>query len=738
MIELRKYQLDLLERAEQSLAPGNARVMMQLPTGAGKTVIAAHMLRNYLADGRKAMWITHRRELAAQTRKMLRSSAGVNVSPQATWERNSPAPHLPNGVVIVMAQTASRRAVEARVWDRYSSDDFLIVDEAHHATARGWERIIRGWPGRVLGMTATPWRLSIKEGFDHLFGDLICGPQVRELQADGFLCDATVVAPPDDELIQGGEIGAIGDYTERGIEQANPPDVMTANALRFWRRQTPNRWTIAYAVSVNHAYNLASVFNDAGVSAKVMLGATPPDERAGIISDFETGKLRVLINVAVATEGFDLPDASCVMIARPTTSLSLYLQMVGRGLRPKPNGGDCVILDLAGNAMKHGLPETYRTWTLSARGAEGDGDAPAIRCEQCYTVSSSASHNCRHCGDPFGKDCGRCGRWRAWKRWSLENACEYAHDAVCDLCHADAHVQARLPVTDDIMELANQDEETDMPNVHSDLDERLSQILRELLEDERERALAPHIAKREELRARISRLEESKNDDVILEAQFQEYLSALPLVQKPATPVQERRIFGEWEANRRAELAALRDELAGLEYQPINENAILGSARDKLLDVLSREADAIDLIPVRRKPEHSIVESLRVQERDGWVPLTELRPKRGQSPLVVRLPSGEEIPVNRWPDVLVESANWLVRESRFSEFDCPFVLGKSSRYFINRIPEHPDGRGFKSKRQMQNGMFILTHYNPTDIVRNSARLLREFGGDPSRFYVKMR
>ena len=88
MIELRKYQLDLLERAEQSIAPGNARVMMQLPTGAGKTVIAAHLLRNYLADGRKAMWITHRRELAAQTRTMLRSSAGVNVSPQASWEIN--------------------------------------------------------------------------------------------------------------------------------------------------------------------------------------------------------------------------------------------------------------------------------------------------------------------------------------------------------------------------------------------------------------------------------------------------------------------------------------------------------------------------------------------------------------------------------------------------------------------------------------------------------------------------
>ena len=488
MIELREYQRDLLERVEQSLAIENARVMMQLPTGAGKTVIAAHFLRDRLADRRKAVWITHRRELASQTRKMLRHSAGVNVAPEASWARGSPAPHLPNGAVIIMAQTASRRAVESRIWDSYGADDFLVVDEAHHATARGWERIIRGWPGRVLGMTATPWRLSLREGFDHLFSDLVCGPQVEELQNRDFLCGATVVVPPDDGLIRGGEIGAIGDYTERGIERANLPDVMTANALRFWQEQTPNRQTIAYAVSVDHARNLAAVFEDAGFAAAVMLGDTPSDERADIIKRFESGDLQVLINVAVATEGFDLPDASCVVIARPTTSLSLYLQMVGRGLRPKPNGGDCVILDLAGNAMTHGLPEDHREWSLSARGVEGDGEAPVVRCERCGAVSPAASHKCKRCGEPFGEVCGRCGRWRAWKRWSLEDSCGYAHDVVCDLCHGDAHVQARLPVTDEMDDLSRLgDAEREMEIHESDLGHSLAEVIRELLEEERQR-----------------------------------------------------------------------------------------------------------------------------------------------------------------------------------------------------------------------------------------------------------
>ena len=737
MIELRKYQKDLLKRAEQSLAPENARVMMQLPTGAGKTVIAAHLLRNYLADGRKAMWITHRRELAAQTRKMLRSSAGVNVSPQASWARNSPAPHLPNGVVIVMAQTAGRRAGQARVWDRYSHEDLLIVDEAHHATARGWERIIRGWHGRVLGMTATPWRLSIKEGFDHLFGDLICGPQVRELQADGFLCDATVVVPPDDELIQGGEIGAIGDYTERGIEQANPPDVMTANALRFWRRQTPNRRTIAYAVSVNHAYNLASVFNDAGVSAKVMLGATPPDERAGIISDFETGKLRVLINVAVATEGFDLPDASCVMIARPTTSLSLYLQMVGRGLRPKPNGGDCVILDLAGNAMKHSLPETYRTWTLSARGAVGDGDAPVIRCEQCYTVSPSASHNCKHCGDPFGKDCGRCGRWRAWKRWSLENACEYAHDAVCDLCHADAHVQARLPVTDEMDDLSRHgDAEREMEIHESELDHSLAEIIRELLEEERLRVDSARIERQSGLRDQIDARERELSDTHTLEYLFEEHLTRLPADLRPRSFPGRSRAYVEWEDSLRENLIAWNRELSDLENRPIDGAAILNSARNKLTFILSREAGDMGLITGETEgPDDSEVPG---PENGDWIPLTKLRPVARQSPRALRLPSGKEISVRHWADILAGAANWLVSEGRFSESDCPFSLGRSTLYFIDKDGRHPDGRAFRTSRPMENGMFINADFSSTQLLNNCARFLREFGGDPSQFHVKMR
>ena len=427
-------------------------VMMQLPTGGGKTVIAAALLSQYLIGQRKAVWLTHRRELAGQTEEILRS-AGLVATRNAGWTPGTKAPVISGGVVILMAQTVGRRTnsgkhrVSEGVWGDYDADDLMIIDEAHHAVARGWERAIRQWPGKVLGMTATPWRLTKREGFDHLFANLICGPQVGELQDEGFLCDSRVLMPGKDYLILGGAIGSNGEYTERGIEEANASgEVMTARAVKFWRRHAADRQSIIYAVSIGHAENLASLLQKEGIPAEAVHSRTDANSRARAINDFADGKLRVLVNVAVATEGFDLPDASCVVLARPTKSLSLYLQMVGRGLRRKGDGGDCLVLDLAGNALEHGLPEEDHTWTLAARGEAGsDRASPSVLCDKCQAVSPAASHNCKSCGASFGKVCPRCGKWQAFRSgWTLED-CPLPHDTVGNCCHLDAHHMANLP-----------------------------------------------------------------------------------------------------------------------------------------------------------------------------------------------------------------------------------------------------------------------------------------------------
>ena len=477
MIELRDYQRDLLGQIQKALKPENARVMMQLPTGGGKTVIAAHLLAGYLVSGRKAVWLTHRRELAGQTGEVLTNAAGLSAQSDRRWDVGEPAPATVGGVMILMAQTVSRRIVKPGVWDQYDGQDLMVIDEAHHATAKGWELAMKYWPGRILGLTATPWRLSKREGFDHLFNRLTCGPQIVELQAESSLCNVQVRIPGPDRLIKGGEIGSTRDFTEPGIERANKdhPAIMTAGVRDFWLKHAHDRQTIVYAVSVKHAENLMNVFNRAGVPAQLILSSTDPAQRAETIVEFKRGDLQVLVNVAVATEGFDLPDASCIVMARPTESLALYLQMVGRGLRPKPNGGDCIVLDLAGNSITHGLPERKREWTLAPRSQESTGgEAPVVICDSCDAASPASSHTCRSCGKPLGRDCRRCGKWRARSRWSLEKTCHYSHDLVCDLCHDDAHIQNHLPTIKEI--------ENTMTSRINDLASRVSAIRSEFQE----------------------------------------------------------------------------------------------------------------------------------------------------------------------------------------------------------------------------------------------------------------
>ena len=608
VVKLRPYQQDLLQRVQYALAADpKARVMMQLPTGGGKTVIAGALLESWLQDGRKAVWLTHRKELAEQTRGML-TDAGVSAITNVNWTPGEDAPAMAGGAVILMAQTVGRRNARRQVWNRYNAADLLVIDEAHHAAADGWTRAMQQWPGPIVGMTATPWRLSEKEGFDHLFDSLLCGPQTADLQALNSLCSAQVFIPPPEQRISGGAVDRTGDYTEAGIEQANRdrPDIMTAGALAFWQRHADGRPTIAYAVSVDHAHNLTAVFNDAGIPAAVILGNSNREERDKAIAGFRDGSIKVLVNVIVATEGFDLPDASCIIIARPTMSLALYLQMVGRGLRPKDDGGDCLILDLAANSVTHGLPEDYREWSLEPRETQKSGEAPIVVCPLCETASPAASHHCRVCGYAFGKDCNRCGRWRAHKRWQYENHCGDAHQQVCDLCHIDAHIQAHLPVAppldalDALVDLYVPEDEMTLPNdveIDDDIANRLSALLAELLESERQSITSAEDARSSEFRVFIEMREAELGDDDGLDALFGKYIAALPEEERPESRVQERRMFGDWESNLQSELAEWRNELTELENREVDKQAIFGSARNKVAYLLRRTAEGAKLLP---------------------------------------------------------------------------------------------------------------------------------------------
>ena len=740
MIELRNYQRELLERVDDVLEPSDARIMLQLPTGGGKTHIAAELLRRRLNGGCKSVWLTHRRELATQTEGMLRE-AGVSATANLRWDPGTDSPTIANAVVILMAQTVSRRNARANVWGSYSPNSLMIIDEAHHAAADGWVRAIRQWPGSVLGMTATPWRLSLLEGFDHLFESLLSGPQVADLQSDGWLCSSRVLSPREGERIQGGQVDGTGDYSEPGIEEANRGrEVWTFGALRFWQKWGENRQTVVYAVSVTHAKNLCDLFNDVGIPAGVLLAETPVPERSELIKRFREGDLKALINVAVATEGFDLPDAACVMLTRPTMSLSLYLQMVGRGLRPKENDGDCVVLDLAGNSLRHGLPEEGREWSLWARGEQAFRNAPLIRCERCEVLSPASSHRCSNCGEEFGETCDRCGAWRAWKRWSRKNACGQAHELVCDLCHEDVHIQFSLTVTEELRDLG-------MPADDDELSPHRDPFLKDLLEKEQRRVVSGAEDRKDELRLFIEVRESELNSDEELERSFQYRLDTLPAVERPQTRPQERRIFNEWESGLRRELGDWRTELASLESQVVDGQLIFKNARDQLLRLLEAEAREAGLLPRSRTQqeiqeaqgeEHSrqpAPHSRPTLSEEGWCPLLDsANSKEIRAPVRMRFPDGSSVPVLAWWSLMVEVTRWLTNSGLLDSSRLPISVSRK-RHLVSADPIHPTGRGMRVPKQV-NALYVEAHYGAEQCVRNALTIIKRAEQDPAGFDVR--
>lgn len=728
MIHLRDYQRDLLGRVNDALRRPGAKIMLQLPTGGGKTHIASELLSSWLPGGYKAVWLTHRRELVTQTAHML-EEAGVPVRANTLWNTNGAAPSMANGAVILMAQTVSRRNSRMNVWGNYDLGDLLLIDEAHHATAQGWKRAMAQWPGRVLGMTATPWRLSQKEGFEHLFTELHCGPQVAALQSAGWLCQARVVLSPEDQRVRGGQSDSTGDYSESGITLANEDrDVWTAGAFRFWQERCGDRQTLVYAVSVAHADNLHRVFNKAGVTAGVLLGETPSEERARLIEGFQNGTIRVIINVSVATEGFDLPDAGCVILLRPTLSLALYLQMVGRGLRPKPDDGDCVILDLSGNSLRHGLPEEERQWSLRPRGEGPSGVAPLIRCPQCSTLSSLGSHECRHCGVSFGEPCDRCGAWRAWKRWSRKAECGDAHDQVCDLCHEDAHTQARLPVTTEIRELAKLQSDDELPP-------QRDPFLRNLLEEERRRLTHDSEERKEELRRLVEVRRQGLANDNELDRMFQGYVNSLPLPEQPQTRAQRSRSFTEWEGNLKQELEAWEGELRTLQSQPVDGPRIFNNARERLMQLLEAEAREAGLLENRLEESSSgdTATTLLFRATGEVVSLSDWNPGMHGKPVRVVFPDGKERLVGYQYEIAVETTKWLMEKGFLTRNDLP--IRRARKFLVAETPVHPDGKHMRLPHQAGPWVHVECSFPLHYHIKNAQEIIRHAGQNPAQFLL---
>ena len=398
---LRDYQFRDINKIMTRLAPGR-RVMYQLPTGGGKTAVATEVARRWLVASRerRAAWLTHRRELESQSAETL-ERAGI-----ASAKARVISP-------LRLINAARRGDIKPR------KTDLLIVDEAHHSTARTWETCIHRWPGPVLGLSATPWRLSKRQGFDHIFESIIHGPKKSELIKRGYLTPSLVKRPPDaSRVIRGYGSDGRGDYSVAETARRQSSTLLVELGVKWlteWERVYRKRFkTLIYCVNVEHARAVAEYATRSGVSTRSLFADTPKAEREQTIERFRNGQIDALANVAILTEGFDAPDTDCVLCLRPTQSLALWLQMVGRANRLSEGKTYGLILDGTTNTERLGHPDSDFQWSLAPRATDsekGGGQSPTRRCPNpdCQTISASGSRRCPECHATFGVDCAVCG-----------------------------------------------------------------------------------------------------------------------------------------------------------------------------------------------------------------------------------------------------------------------------------------------------------------------------------------
>lgn len=395
---LRPYQLDLLDRVRARLRGEDQRGVLVAVTGAGKTVMASAMIQPAAERGKRVLFLAHRTELIQQASGKL-AQWGVPHGVVQSGVRGDPG--LP--VQVASVQTLARRLVreqhpaDAQGWrgtlpPGLGRFDLVVIDECHHVTASQYREIVTACAdAAVIGLTATPYRLD-GSGLGDVFQWIESGPQVRELVQLGYLVQPVVYAPPSpDELARirtrAGDV--VASDAAKILDQVAP----IAEMIEAWRMRAAGRTTVGFACTVEHAQHLAAAFTAAGIPALAVDGKMPAGERADALAQLAGGRVRVVFNCNVLTEGWDLPGCACVILARPTHSRCLWRQMIGRGLRAAEGKRDCVILDHVGAVHRFGRPDEDDEYSLAGQRSA----AEPLRCPECWTMVGELPC-CPECG----------------------------------------------------------------------------------------------------------------------------------------------------------------------------------------------------------------------------------------------------------------------------------------------------------------------------------------------------
>ena len=356
--QLRGYQQPLVDQAER-LMLANQIPCIVAPTGAGKTVLLAETARRALARGEQIVAVCHRGEIIEQLTASLSRHLGAGV--QIETIRAGSRSRMQAPVIVGMVPTMARRlqhlsALRGRT---------LLQDECHHAAASSWDAVTSAIaPRRRCGFTATPIRPDGKGmGDAGGFTELILGPHPGELMAMGALCRFRMYATPRRISTKGMKKQSTGDYKISDME-AKVVDI-NGDVVRDWQRFNPQgHRTIAVGVSVKHAHELVGLYQEAGIRAEAVDGKTPAHERRGIFARFRSGETTVLCACAVIDEGLDVPEATVLQITRPTASIRLYRQLIGRVLRPAEGKQEAIVIDHTDNWERMPAPDAVIDWDL--------------------------------------------------------------------------------------------------------------------------------------------------------------------------------------------------------------------------------------------------------------------------------------------------------------------------------------------------------------------------------------
>lgn len=346
----------------------------------------AEIARRTTANNKRVMFLIHRKEVLQQAVR--------------TFDKQDVDPNL---LTSGMVQTLTRRV------DKLPTPDVILVDEAHHALAKSYQRILKQFPKAiVLLFTATPYRTGRMQ-LDQIADDIIVGQSIHELTDKGFLAPFRYFQPPNDFNSKLLKRSSTGDFTNESMQEAMSTKIF-GHIVKQYKRIASGMQAVVYTYSVDSAHKIAAEFNEAGISARSVNGKTPQDMRDHIVRMFRDQRIKILVNVNLFTEGVDLPNVDCVIMARPTASLALYLQFSMRCLNPRP-GKTAIIIDHANNFKTFGYPDDDRDWKQAIKSGKQksktlltDPGLAIVTCDYCFAVvraSEVKDGKCPICGKPI-------------------------------------------------------------------------------------------------------------------------------------------------------------------------------------------------------------------------------------------------------------------------------------------------------------------------------------------------